>query len=491
MSARRPNVILVLADQWRPDALSVYGHPEVRTPHLDALAAEGVAFRNVVTQSPLCVPARSCFFTGRYVHQTGIADNGAHLWPESPNFVRAVRDAGYETLQRGKLHLFWRHDNELPMSDHLLQRFGFCDAVETTGKCSEGRLRASAYTEHLRRQGMLAEFFRDLWKRTRSRPNAVSYGPSILRDDDDHIDAWILERGREAIRSRKPDDAPYFLWLGPPGPHDPFDPPNAWARMYAPETLSAGLRRFSTDPASRQRAERLRVRESGDDEIRRLRALYYGNVSFIDHKIGQLVADLRAAGQYDDTWLIVTADHGEMLGDFHLTTKSVFHRAADQVPLVIKTPRGLAGAPRGKLSDALVELIDVATTIREIAGGALDGDQGRSLLPLLRGETPLNAHREDAHSQVDGRCMVRTRECKLLFTNWEAPEPTCFYDLEQDPQELNNVLAERPAEVRAFIERHVRPFYERTQERLGAPWVDARPFKAWGRYVLGELFDEA
>lgn len=485
----KPNVILVLADQWRPDALSVLGHPDVQTPCIDALAADGMVFNQTVTQSPVCVPARMTFLTGRYTHQLGIFSNKKGLWPEDPNFVRAVRDAGYITANRGKLHLFWRHDNELLMSDFLLKRFGFTDPFETTGKCSEGRLRASAYSEHLRRIGKLEPFFKDLWFRTRTRPLHVAYGPSIL-EEDDHIDAWLMERGREFVAAHAEDTKPYFLWLGPPGPHDPFDPPGRWATMYDPAKIKdVGLREFSPIPSARATAERIGVKDAPDDEIRRMRAMYYGNVSLIDYKIGQIADELKKQGRYDETWIIVTADHGEFLGDYNLTRKSLFHRCADQVPLVIKPPKSYGKCPRGTVSNALVQLFDVATTIREIAGGELPGDRGQSLLPILSGDAPLERHRDLASAQIGREAMCRDERYKIVFNRGDGDRIDAFFDLREDPRELNNLGASPQA--RAFMKEKVEPFYARTAERLSArePWEDQYPFKAWGRYVAGDCIE--
>ncbi len=490
MSTKRPNVVLVLADQWRPDCLSALGHPDVQTPRIDALAKEGVIFNQTVTQSPVCVPARACLFSGRYPHQLGILKNGSGLWPESPNFVRAVRDAGYQTANRGKLHLFWRHDNELLMSDFMHRRFGFTDPLETTGKCSEGRLRASAYSEHLRGIDRLQPFFRDLWLRTRSRPLGVSCGPSILNEEN-HIDAWLLELGREYIAEHANDPNPYFLWLGPPGPHDPFDPPDEWATRYDPTQIKdVGLRQFSSQPKLRERAQKMGLKDADDAEIRRMRALYYGNISMIDYKIGHLVDELKKQGRYDDTWIIVTADHGEFLGDYHLTMKSAFHRVADQVPLVIKPPASYENCPRGLVSNALVELIDVGTTIREISGGELDGDLGKSLLPMLSGSASSDQHRSLAYSQLGQTGMARDERFKIVFNREDGNDIEAFYDLQEDPQELNNLAESQAQAAQAMMKDKVEPFFERTSERWDKPWKVQYPFQSWGRYVLGDSISQ-
>ncbi len=476
------NILFIFCDQFRADCLSHLGHPDVQTPHLDQLAAEGVSFANTITQCPLCVPARMSLFSGRYVHQHGCRNNGAGLWPEEANMVRAVRDAGYHTANRGKLHLFWRHDNELLMSGPMLQRFGFDDPLETSGKCSAGRLRASAYSEHLRNKGLMQDLWSDLWERVRHSRVGVTYGRSILENEDDHVDGWVLNQTMDAIDRAQNCGKPFFIWSGPPGPHDPFDPPGEWANMYEPNELNIGIRQVSENKRVQGRSAGGEAKMS-EERVLAMRAMYYGNISFIDHKIGQLVDKLKRDGLYDSTWVIMSADHGEMLGDFYMTTKATFHDAAVRVPLIIKPPAALVDCSRGTISNALVELIDVGTTIRSVAGGALPGDHGRSLLPILQGEVDPDSHRETAHSQINDTVMVCTRDRKLVLHE-NGKEVYAFHDLTEDPQERHNYMDDRPDEVRGFLDQHVVPFFARTRQKLQTPWKDQMPFTQWGRNPL-------
>ena len=381
--------------------------------------------------------------------------------------MRAIRDQGYTTANFGKLHLFWRPDNELPMSDPLLREFGFTDPCETTGKCSEAILRASN-ARHLKKK-IVEPFHKDLIARIKKRTLGVTYGPSIL-DESDQMDGWIMDRGIEFLRQRGPDGKPWLLWVGPEGPHDPFDPPGKWAKMYDPSKLQVGIRRLSEDPMAVEKAMSVAAKDASDAEIQKMRANYYGNISFIDHKIGEMIDELQKDGRYDDTWIIFAADHGEMLGDFHCTSKVVFHRQAENVPLIIKPPKSLKNCPRGQVSDALIELIDVATTMRAIAGGDLPGDQGRSLLPILSGEADLHHHRDSQHSQVWDVCMIRTATRKLVFKNLEEPQVLAYYDLEKDPQELTNLHDQRADEIAAFIQNEVKPFFASTRDTLPVQW---------------------
>jgi arylsulfatase A-like enzyme len=476
----RPSILFIFCDQMRADCLSAVGHPVVRTPHLDSLAGDGTLFTRAYTQSPLCVPARASLFTGLYPHQHGCTTNPRGLWPWTPNIVGAIRDSGYHTANRGKLHLFWRHHNELLMSDGILKMFGFDDPMETTGKCSEGYLRASAWTEFLRSRGKLEAHWEWLWKLVKNRTTGVSFAPSLLSEAE-HIDGWILDRGKEFITSGAARE-PFFLWLGPPGPHDPFDPPGAWATLYSPEAVDLPIWRESEDPMTRDQGRAQGVGTASEQTLRAMRALYYGNISFIDHKVGELIDSMKAAGTYENTWIVFSSDHGEMLGDFQCTTKKVFHEQSARIPLIVKPPADFGG-PRGRQNDALVELIDLGSTFLEIAGARLAEDQGRSLFPLLRGESGV--HRECVHSQVFDNYMARDCRQKLIFKRGgcEPPEFLAFFDLEKDPLETRNLLAtNRAGEAQAFAERYLPPFFARTHFTLPAQWDDVPRQTDWPTY---------
>ncbi|WP_205857392.1 sulfatase-like hydrolase/transferase, partial [Phytoactinopolyspora endophytica] len=194
---RKPNILLVMTDQQRWDALAAAGTFPVRTPNLDRLVAEGTWFRRTYSQSPLCVPSRASVLSGRYPHQHHCVDNDSSPWPEAPSFVRSLREAGYRTANVGKLHFTWFHDVEVLLADPILRAMGFDEPFETTGKMSRGNIRASAYTEHLKARGLLDAFHADLIGRATAGP--LQSRPSFLRQND-HIDGWVMGRAEEWLR---------------------------------------------------------------------------------------------------------------------------------------------------------------------------------------------------------------------------------------------------------------------------------------------------
>jgi arylsulfatase len=493
MTESKPNILFILVDQMRADCLSCLGHPVIKTPHLDSLAADGTLFNQAYTQGPICVPARMSLFTGLYVHQHGCIDNNRALWPSTPNFVRQLRESGYTTANRGKLHLFWRHDNELLLSDGMLKHFGFDDPLETSGKCSNGKLRASAYTEFLRRHGKLDNYWAWLCNLVASRPTNVSFAPSILSEEE-HIDGWVIDQGRDYLRKSSNQKHPFFLWIGPPGPHDPFDPPEKWATLYDPLKVDLPIRSWSEDPLARIAAEKKGTANISENILRKMRALYYGNVSFIDSKIGQMLSDMKKADTYDNTWIVFTSDHGEMLGDFHCTSKTLFHEQSARIPLIVKPPKAFS-TKRGNISDALVELTDVSATFLDIAGTTLEHHEGKSLLPLLNDDfspTPLHTavHSQmgEQHMIYDGRYKLITRkifsESNLEFQN------QALFDLKNDPSELKSVLLQKQDEAKRLIDKELVPFFARTSYKLKTQWDKVAPYDSWKEYPLTVHLDQ-
>ncbi|QOR71098.1 sulfatase-like hydrolase/transferase [Ruania alkalisoli] len=469
----RPNVLLVMTDQQRWDALAHAGTFPVQTPNLDRLADDGVWFRRTYVQSPLCVPSRASLLTGRYVHQHGCQDNDHSLWPEAPSFVRSLQDEGYRTANVGKLHFTWFHDVELLAADPILRRMGFDEPLETTGKMSRGNVRASPYTEHLRSKGLLEGYLDDLLTRVEDGPYEAR--PSIL-DEEDHIDGWVMRGAADWLSAVETE--PFFCWVGPPGPHDPFDPPEPYASLYDPADMPLGPLdyQYPVGPSVASKD----VPDATPEQIQRMRAMYLANVTYIDAWVGRLMQVLRDRDLLSDTWVIFCSDHGEMLGDHKLVGKAQFFDPAVRVPLIVRPPDG-SGYARGMVRDSLVELIDVSATILDIAGTSLDGHQGRSLLPLLREESP-DRHRDVVLSQVEDRQMISDGRHKVEIQDGLVLHA---FDTVTDPGEVADAVGSGAAWIHDLADRADRAFA--TGPALGVPWPHLTPYQHWGRNVLKEL----
>lgn len=471
-----PNILLVMTDQQRWDALGMAGRFPVRTPNLERLAADGVWFRRTYVQAPLCVPSRASVLTGRYPHQHGCHNNDNSPWPTSPSFVRQLRDAGYLTANVGKLHYTWFHDVELLTADPLLRAMGFVEPLETTGKMSAGNLRASAYSEHLRSRGLLEMFHLDLMARVKAGP-VLGAGPSILGETD-HVDGWVMNRANQWLQDAGPE--PFFLWVGPEGPHDPFDPPAPWAKMYDVDDIPEG----PSDRPIRVLRNAYHGELSNDvtpGQVRQMRAHYLGNVSYIDDWVGHLLATLERRGMLANTWVFFCSDHGEMLGDHRLMGKAKFFEPAVRVPLIVRPPDSVDFA-RGTVRDCLVELLDVPATILDIAGTDLPGGQGRSLRGLLDRDAE-DKHRDVAVSQLGEIFMITDGVHKVELDG--DGRPWRAFDLADDPDEVHDLVDDDVPWIADLVEQ-ARQFRSERPADMPEPWNHLRPHQHWGRNLLKE-----
>jgi choline-sulfatase len=476
MTTRSPNILLVMTDQQRWDTLAGAGPFPVQTPALDRLAAEGVWFRRTYVQSPLCVPSRASLLTGRYVHQHGCRDNDHSLWPEAPSFVRQLRNAGYRTANIGKLHYTWFHDVEILTADPILNALGFDEPLETTGKMSRANVRASAYSEYLKSKGLFDRYHTDLLARAEQGPYEAR--ASVL-DAEDHIDAWVMNRATQWLETAEAEGKPFFCWVGPPGPHDPFDPPEPYASMYDPADMPLGPLgyQYPVGPSIASKD----IPEATPEQIQRMRAMYLGNVTFIDAWLGRLLDVLERRGLLANTWVFFCSDHGELLGDHKLVGKAQFFDSAVRVPLLVRPPDNASYA-RGRIRDCLTELIDMSATMLDIAGTELAGHQGRSLLPLLD-SAAADEHRPTVTSQVYDRLMINDGRYKLEL---DGDTPARAFDLETDPSEEHNVAGDREPWI-TDLAKTAAEFRHDTPADMPQPWPHLTPYEQWGRNLLREL----
>ena len=274
----RPNILFIFPDQQRGDTLGCVGHPVVRTPNLDKVAAEGVLFTRCYTNAPLCTPARTSLQTGRYVSQHGAWNNRIVADPQSPSFVRELRESGYHTAIIGKSHL-WQHGMGQPSGAHthdkipIMKDWGFEDIHELTGPMAS-TAHDSPYTDYLKEKGLLKAYrgyqfeylIRNyLLKMSRVIPPAIQdlieeYSLSIdvndgaLWDDpplplptEDHYDSYVGQKSLDWIKAYD-QGKPFFLMVGFPGPHDPFDSPLEYRALYPPEKIPLGIMDYPEEP---------------------------------------------------------------------------------------------------------------------------------------------------------------------------------------------------------------------------------------------------
>jgi choline-sulfatase len=439
---RAPNILFILTDQQRADALGSVS-PWMRTPALDRLAREGVLFRCCITQSPGCIPARVSLMTGLYAHNTGVWKGRRFtLPPTARTWVRRIREAGYRTSMIGKTHLH-PQDGDIRDERSLVHAWGFDDVVEIAGPRASARGR-SDLTEEWERVGLLEAFRADLEERTGENRDLVRPSPLGL---EHHYDSFVGRKAVEQIRAYE-GDRPWLCWVGFGGPHEPWDAPDRYFTLYDADELPAPLPAIRSVSASRPRGALLDERLSADaarlerltePDLAAIRANYAGKVSLIDRWVGEMLSTLEDRGDLDRTVVLFASDHGEMNGDHGLFHKSCFLQPAVAVPLVVRMPGGAAG---GVVNDDPVELIDVGPTLVEVAGASLDYAQwGRSLLPVIRGDA--RRVRELAVSEQRGEIALVERRWKVALNQEGAAY--LVTDLENDPEEHENLAGSAAA----------------------------------------------
>ena len=453
----KPNFVIIMPDQHRADVLGCAGTP-VKTPNIDRLASEGVRFTKAFTQSPLCVPARASFLVGRYVHETGAYTNKNFIHETNPemikwSFLNILKEHGYINIDIGKMHLV-RHygydaltkagDKDLKIIDHVEKHYpkmyelGFTECQEICGKM-EGTYVGSSYTEALEEHKLLETYYQ--W--------SIKY-PIILAEPiplpkELYIDYFVGDLAIKWIENyvKGPDSGkPFCLFVGIPGPHDPFDCIEEYSKLYNPEdiklddeALKDAQRPFPRYISSSRVISRSKFLTN--DYIKKSKAAYYANVTLIDEKVGEIRKTLEENGLLENTWIIYTSDHGEQLGDHKLFMKFVFYRSSVNVPLIIRPPNGM----KGRVIETDVELIDIPSTLLDILNIDLPPEhRGKSLIPFINNDQLGEdyQHKDLIISQVSNFAMGVTKDWKFVVDS-STGKLLELYDRNNDFYENNNL----------------------------------------------------
>ena len=422
------NILIVMADQLTALALGCYGNPVVKSPNIDRLAAEGVVFDAAYSSSPLCTPARYAFMTGQNISVCGGYDNAAYMPATMPTFAHYLRLMGYRTCLSGKMH-FVGPD----------QLHGFEDRVTTDIYPADFGW-VPNWNEPDERI--------DLWYHNMSsvKQAGVAAITNQLAYDD--------EVGGQAMRviydhARGEDERPLCLVASFIHPHDPYATRRKYWDLYdgVDIPLPSVPRPASQDPHSArlEKVIALDAVDVADEDIINARRAYYGNVSYVDEWLGRLRATLDDCGMGDDTTILLTSDHGDMLGEFGLWYKMSFREWSNRIPLIVHRP----GRFEPRRVSAPVAQVDVLPTLIDIAadGGAvgrpapIDPLHGRSLLPLCDGNADgdPNACVSEYLAEGTGAPMLMIRRGRYKYISCST-DPEQLFDLEADPNELDNLV---------------------------------------------------
>lgn len=449
----KPNILLIMTDQHRFDYLRCAGAEFLNTPNIDQIAKNGMRFKNCFTNAPQCAPARIGLALGQQPCRVGALDNQAYLPLNSDTYYKRLRDHGYRVGCVGKLDIAKPSEyNGLNGDRPCLFSYGFTHPEECEGKehAAKYEYPLGPYGNYLKKRGLFEKFRNDYKKRKEKNLAIKSCHDSVLSTED-FEDTYIGRNAAKWIREI-PEDFPWHLFVSFVGPHNPFDPPREFADKYRnvkmPKPVKGNL-------DEKPEYTKNRYIQMDDEEISNIRRQYCAAIELIDYQIGLILDELEKKGVLDNTYIIFSSDHGEMLGDFDLYTKIVPYEASIHIPLIISGP----GIPKGAVSDAMVELIDINPTICELAQVPVRKEMdAQSFADVVFGKT--EEHREDIVTRVQQYRCIRTKKYKFIQNFNEKNE---LYDLENDPNELSNIIDENKELQKQFMTR----LFERYNEGAG------------------------
>ena len=418
----KPNIVLIMPDQLRPDFLGCYGANFIQTPNIDALAQQGLQFDRALSPSPICIPARASLLTGHNALSTGVLTNNYWLRPDHEdcgllNFTSALLENGYHTEGIGKMH-FIPWDQEEGFSHrwiaedkrHIHVKDDYADYLATQG------LRKLAGTEEPGyRVGRMA-----------------SVSPIPL---EHQVDVWVGDRTVEFIKDC-PRDRPYFLWVAFPGPHDPYNPPSEILDSMGPAEEFPFSIPWTVDSQTFQRgfiqahltgSAQADFREFPELAKQTIRRHYAGLVQIIDHQVGRILNAIEGQDAERETLIFFTSDHGDFLGDFDMVGKALFYESSSRIPLIAKGTTYQVGQ-----SKSLVSLTDLYVTILSHAGIKMMA-QDSQVIPA----TPDQHTRKNLIGATGAGLMWYDERWKL--SRYKNGLSTLF-DMEADPLEQNNRL---------------------------------------------------
>jgi arylsulfatase len=413
---KKPNILLITTDQQRFDTIAALGNNEIFTPHLNWLVDEGITFTRGYSDCPICMPARATIMTGKPAYRHGLLDNQNDKLPmaENQTFPSILNRNGYQTKAVGKLHFY-------PMRTY----YGI---------------------EHAE---LPMDYFNEMRKYGKSSTRTHGVGENEMEpyintiDERDTLTHWIVDKSADFIENRDPT-RPFFLWTSFPKPHPPLDPNLSYWELYRDTPLSPPVvGDWSEDSDKLPQAYyeptyRLNnIQRMSEHQLMQIKRAYYACISQIDYNLGILFAKMRELNLLENTWIIFTSDHGEMLGDHKMGAKSVFLEGSAHIPMIIKPPAefGLSHEKYSGIScDKIVTLADVMPTILSICGIECPEDvDGIDMMKYLENDEKRHFYGNCA----DTYFAVIENGWKYLWTPLGGAE--LMFNLDNDPYEQHNL----------------------------------------------------
>lgn len=445
---KKPNILFIMCDQMRFDAIGCNGNEIIKTPNLDRLAASGVNFKSAYTPNPICVPARASLTTGCYPHKcTGIKDNKGSIKEGFPLLGEELNKRGYDTYAMGKLHYlpymgpgekrttYGLQTVELMESGRMLKEFD-----------PKGEMKGiEDYHDYLHEVG-----WGGYYRGHGMGNNDIYPVPSVIPEEH-YVDTWVTDRALHHMKKHigeKPEN-PFFMWASFPKPHSAFDPPRPYDRMYDPREMP--------DPVG----DIEMLKERGFDakymdhykymwnllsnEAKKvIKAYYYALISFQDKQIGRLLDFLEENDLREDTIVVYTTDHGDMMGDFGLYFKQNFYNGSVHIPFMISYPARIQG---GRASEELAGLQDLLPTLLSLSGEPLQQEvDGKDLTPVLLENKPVRDYYiSQCNEGQKQQYMVADKEWKYIYHVLGGVEEL-FHETE-DSHELKNLAESTETQI--------------------------------------------
>ncbi|MEW9672466.1 sulfatase-like hydrolase/transferase [Ammoniphilus sp. 3BR4] len=447
MKKNLPNIVFITCDHLRADMLGCAGNPVIQTPHIDELAQRGVRFSQAYSTTPMCIPARSMIMTGMEGHSLDLIEfkPGFQL-PVKETLPQQLSQAGYQTKVVGKMHVY-------PERCH----YGF----ESMLLCEEGRLLGKIYGENRGYDDY------EQWVAEQGYPGmAFSHGISMneyavsLWNLPNHLHPteWIGQQTCKEIK-RRDWTRPLFIWASFTAPHPPLTPLMNDLFMYERDKMpkpAVGDWVENHSIYNELNLSRFGKRKT-DKQIELAHRAYYAMVTQVDRQINRIIGTLLEEGMLENTWFILTSDHGDNLGDHHLWQKANFLKGACNIPFIITPPLrrenfeqtlGKEWIP-GTVSDSVVGLQDILPTCLNIAQATVpEHVDGKCLLPLVKDSASsvrdiiLGEYRE--HGRKDGYRSMMVTDGNWKYIWYEEDGEDLLFHIEEDPNELRNLSLEEP-----------------------------------------------
>lgn len=448
-SSNRPNILFLFPDQMRGMAMGCMGDPDVKTPHLDKLASEGLLLRNTFANTPVCCPARAIILTGKYTHANGMVANDLRLRESETTLAEILAQAGYRTGFIGKWHLDGgpRLPGFVPPGPRR-QGFEFWAANEVSHKHFD------------------THYFRDT-----GEPIPIkTFEPEVWAD-----------LGIEFLQGSQNDQRPFFLTVQMGPPHDPYIAPENYTAMYDPAAITLRPNHPAATGAAAPAANL-----PGREDI----ASYYAMITAVDEQIGRILASLKELGLAETTIVLVSSDHGDMLGSQGMRLKRKPWEESIRVPGIVRFP---GRTPAGRTSNALFSHVDFAPTLLSLCGiDPVANMQGSDLSAVILGDDDTGP--DSVFFQIFGPYQsggvtagwrgVRTD--RYMYARYEN-EPWVLYDLERDPFELVNLAADpAAAEIRTDLETRLEAWMTKTGDSWSYNWT--APVEDKGRLYRHQAF---